>query len=270
MKIVDCFIFYNELDMLAYRLNVLNPIVDMFVLVESRHTFTGKEKECYYEQNKNTEPLAKFRDKIVHIIVDDFPYKYPNINYEKREQWANEHYQRNCIERGLNKLNLLSNDIFTITDLDEIPDPTSLAKVKQREISVTVNSLEMDFYYYNLNSRIVNKWLFPKIVSYGQFCKNGWTCEQCRWFTNAAIIQNGGWHLSYFGDQHFIQNKIQHFSHQEFNTNEYTDLSKIEQRVSNSNDLFDRDDNPVSKISSYHNEYLPPECMKYLSKYILY
>lgn len=60
MKLVDCFIFYNELDMLAYRLNVLHSIVDWFVLVESRHTFTGKEKECYYEQNKNTEPLAKF------------------------------------------------------------------------------------------------------------------------------------------------------------------------------------------------------------------
>ncbi len=256
--------------MLAYRLNILNQIVDKFVLVESRHTFTGKEKVCYYEQNKNSDALVKFREKIVHIIVDDFPFKYPNINCAKREQWTNEYFQRNSIVRGLNKLCLEPDDLFTITDLDEIPDPNTLAKAKKKEIQVIVNTLEMDFYYYNLNSRIVNKWHFPKIVSYGQFQQNGWTCEQCRWFTNTPCIQNGGWHLSYFGDQHFIQNKIQNFSHQEFNTDEFTDLSKIEKRVNSSNDLFDRFDNPVSKISSYHNDYLPPEYMKYLSKYILY
>ena len=27
MKIIDCFIFYNELDLLTYRLNLLNNIV---------------------------------------------------------------------------------------------------------------------------------------------------------------------------------------------------------------------------------------------------
>ena len=269
MKLVDCFGFYNELDMLAYRLNVLHSIVDWFVLVESRHTHTGQEKQCYYEQNKNTEPLAKFREKIVHIIVDDFPFKYPNIDYAKNEQWANEHFQRNCIERGLNKLNLLSNDIFTITDLDEIPDPQTLARIKAGEIRVTANMLEMDLYYYNLNSKIANKWLFPKIVSYGHFKQTGLPCEGYR-FMNCPIIQKGGWHLSYFGDIHFIKNKIVNFAHQEFNNDEYTDLSKIEERVSSSNDLFDRDENPVSKISSYHNDYLPPDCMKYLSKYILY
>ena len=39
MKIVDCFIFYNELDMLEFRLKELNDIVDYFVLVESTYTF---------------------------------------------------------------------------------------------------------------------------------------------------------------------------------------------------------------------------------------
>ena len=144
MKIVDCFIFYNELDMLAYRLNVLSHIVDRFVLVESRHTHTGKEKECTYDLNKNTPLLAQFREKIVHIIVDDFPFKYPNIDYTKDEQWANEQFQRNCIERGLSQLQLAKDDVFTITDLDEIPDPNTLAKVKAREIKVTVNSIPIN------------------------------------------------------------------------------------------------------------------------------
>ena len=44
IKIIDCFIFYNELDLLEYRLNILNDVVDYFVIVESTHTFVGKEK----------------------------------------------------------------------------------------------------------------------------------------------------------------------------------------------------------------------------------
>ena len=43
MKIVDCFIFYNEIDMLLYRLEILNEYVDYFILVESKYTFSGKE-----------------------------------------------------------------------------------------------------------------------------------------------------------------------------------------------------------------------------------
>ena len=40
MKIIDCFIFYNELDLLNYRLNVLNNVVDYFIIVEATHCFS--------------------------------------------------------------------------------------------------------------------------------------------------------------------------------------------------------------------------------------
>ena len=83
-KIIDCFIFYNEFDLLTYRLNLLNDVVDYFVLVESRHTFVGKEKSLFYNENKQLFEI--FNHKIIHIIVDDFPHKYPNINIEAGEQ----------------------------------------------------------------------------------------------------------------------------------------------------------------------------------------
>ena len=50
MKIVDCFLFYNELDLLKFKLKELNDIVDYFVLIESKYTFVGNEKELYYER----------------------------------------------------------------------------------------------------------------------------------------------------------------------------------------------------------------------------
>ena len=45
MKIVDCFIFYNEIELLNYRLNILYDIVDYFIIVESTSTFTGYKKK---------------------------------------------------------------------------------------------------------------------------------------------------------------------------------------------------------------------------------
>jgi len=38
MKVINCFIFYNELDMLELRLDELYNVVDFFVLVEAAHT----------------------------------------------------------------------------------------------------------------------------------------------------------------------------------------------------------------------------------------
>lgn len=69
MKVIDCFIFYNELDMLKFRLNELNDIVDYFVIVECTKTFANADKELYFENNK--EQFSKYLDKIIHIIVKE-------------------------------------------------------------------------------------------------------------------------------------------------------------------------------------------------------
>jgi len=52
MKLIDGFVFYNELGLLKYRLDTLYEIVDNFILVESTKTFSGNSKELFYEKNK--------------------------------------------------------------------------------------------------------------------------------------------------------------------------------------------------------------------------
>ena len=49
--IYDCFTFFNELDLLEIRLNVLRDVVDRFVLVEAGETHTGKRKPLYFREN---------------------------------------------------------------------------------------------------------------------------------------------------------------------------------------------------------------------------
>ena len=50
-KIVDCFTFYNETDLLKYRLRVLDDTVDYFILVEARQTHAGNPKPLFYKEN---------------------------------------------------------------------------------------------------------------------------------------------------------------------------------------------------------------------------
>ena len=69
MKIIDCFTFYNELDMLEFRLTELNDVVDYFVLVECIKTHVNNDKELFFENNKKR--YSKFLHKIIHIIVKD-------------------------------------------------------------------------------------------------------------------------------------------------------------------------------------------------------
>ena len=192
-----------------------------------------------------------------------------NVNIDNNDVWKNENFQRNAISRGINYIKDLSqNDVIIISDLDEIPDPYTLDKIKKGDIIVDINILEMDLYYYNLNTKFKSKWLLCKIISYKKYNELNIRCNDIR-NTQCSTILNGGWHLSYFGDKYFIQNKIQNFSHQELNNANYTDLDKIENRVTNSSDLYDRDYCQFQKIKIENNTYLPPDYDKYLNKYYI-
>jgi len=264
MKIIDCFTFYNEFELLTYRLNVLYDVVDQFVLVEATHTYAGHEKPLYFKENLTM--FTQFTDKIVHVIVRNLPHKYPNINFEKDEQWVNERFQRDRIDDGLQRIKLTKDDMITITDLDEIPDPRLLWIIKKNNILFRIYSLEMDMYYYNLNCRVTGEiWRHPKIMTYGTYCELALPCSKLR-FHNCEALASGGWHLSYFGSAEQIQNKIMNFSHQEFNSPQFTDLKKIQDRVEQGTDLYGRE-NPVEHIPIHKNANLPIRYDEFLTAY---
>ena len=172
MKIVDSFMFYNELDMLFYRLNILGPHVDYFIIVESNQSHSGNQKPLFYEDNKHL--FETFKDKIIHVICD-LPYKYPYVNISKNDQWKNENYNRNCIEKGIQQINLEPNDVIITSDLDEIIDPNILLKIKNDELLFdkhNLNRVQMDMYYYNLNNlHGKGSWHGVKVITYDAYIK---------------------------------------------------------------------------------------------------
>ena len=45
------------------------------------------------------------------------------------------------------------------------------------------------------------------------------------------IINNGGWHFSFLKDPQSIKNKIMSYSHQEYNTDEFTNTDLIREKI---------------------------------------
>ena len=94
--VYDCFQFFNELDILKIRLNVMNDVVDKFVISEATETFSGLKKPLYYEKNK--EMFKEFEDKIIHVVVDDTPQ---GGTHER------DTFQKNAVTRGLKMLRMM-------------------------------------------------------------------------------------------------------------------------------------------------------------------
>lgn len=272
MLIIDAFIFYNEIDLLLYRLSILNDVVDYFILIESKYTFVGKEKNLFYEENKHM--FSQFHNKIKHIILDDAPHKYGTD--KENYAWENEIFQRNFIIHGLNEvhslLNFNNNDFVIIADLDEIPDPRTLLQIKNlNNLDLSIYSFEMDVYMYNLNTIDNRKWYRTKLITVEyivySFHQNI-HCHDLRLsemgLPKVPIIKSGGWHLSYLGDANFIKNKLENFSHQEYNFSEFTNLDKIQDKINNSASPIGH---PCNYIKIIDNHYLPVDYDKYLIKY---
>lgn len=265
MKIIDCFPFFNEVELLYYRLSILYDVVDYFVISEATKTFSGISKTSFFLENK--EKFEKFSDKIIHVIDDEFIVPRANTG----ESWINENHQREYIKHGLNKLVLAPEDYIIFSDLDEIPDPYIITRIKNEEIVIkTIVKLEMVFYYYNLISQKTTPWSKAKILRYdilqSQFNGNP---SETRLFDNCNMIKRAGWHLSYFGNEYLIQTKIFSFSHQELNNENFTNLTKIKEHIENGSDLYFRGgDESMKKVPISENDYLPPKYEKYLVNFL--
>jgi len=228
-KIYDCFLFFNELELLEIRLNVLNSVVDYFVLVESTKTFTNHDKPLHYKENK--EKFKDFNDKIIHIIIDDLP-PYTGEKNAEGEIWEYDFYQRNQIVRGLT--NADKEDIIILSDLDEIANPKVVSAFRQEN---EIACLQMFIFYYHLNQLRHEKWYMAKVFKKKHL--ENYSPQELRDLTGSMkVYPNAGWHFSYLGNKEKIEYKLKNTAHQQFNTDKI--VGEIEYKMNNGIDLFDR------------------------------
>jgi beta-1,4-mannosyl-glycoprotein beta-1,4-N-acetylglucosaminyltransferase len=210
----DCFPFFDELDRLEIRLNVLNEIVDRFVLVESPLTHHGQDKPLFYAENQAR--FAPFRDKIIHVVSEN-PPPAPRMD-EAAQIWRFENFQRDAVMRGL--ADCRQDDVVLISDVDEIPDP---AKVAAWRDTPGIKVFEQQMMYYYLNMRCWTKpvWRGTRM---GRLADLLDPAQDLRPYAGISFsrkglptyfrhcdgprVKGGGWHFSYCGGAEAIMKKM--------------------------------------------------------------
>jgi beta-1,4-mannosyl-glycoprotein beta-1,4-N-acetylglucosaminyltransferase len=257
MKIIDCFLFFNEIDLLKLRLKELNDVVDHFVLVESTKTFSNKQKSLFYDSNK--ELFTEYHNKITHLVCSKMPANRI-WRSRRRSAWKRQEIQRNFLAEGINKISPNNDDLILLSDVDEIPDPRTLLELKDSKFSSLAN-LEQDLYYYNITCRHEEKWHLALISSYKSLMPHLNSLHRLRIDrshpSKASIIPRGGWHFSYFGGVDAIMNKIKNLSaHTEIDRPEISNPGKIQKLVSERKDILLRGET-FEYIEPNENDYLP-------------
>ena len=240
MRVFDCFTFFNELDLLEFRLKFLDSYVDYFVIAEADKTFSGNEKELIL--NQNLSRFNKWKDKIILIKVD-FDLENVLINQSELKHniengsWKLESFQRNALKNIPIPIN--DDDIFLVGDLDEIPKPQLIKKAGKINCPIV---FKMKHYNYFMNFRMKGfkaGWKGTVALS-GELFKKTTPQELRDIRTDMKRIRNAGWHFSYLGGIKSIQTKLKSFSHTEYNKEEYVNDEIILKALKNGTDVLKR------------------------------
>lgn len=227
-RVYDCFMFFNEIELLKMRLEELDKVVDHFVLVESVETQKGRPKPLYFKEN--SAQFEKYLPKIIHVIVDE---RHPEMDL-----WERENYQRMCIARGLK--NCQPSDLILISDLDEIPRPAlvqsmatllpersakllregalkrfkkhsrkkkGLSRKEKRFYLDAARGFQMPYYWYQLNRPTDTPWVGTVATTWTMIEKFGVQhFRSYRW--KFPRLEHSGWHFTWMGGRDKIREKM--------------------------------------------------------------
>ena len=238
MKIYDCFTFFNEVEMLKFRINYLKDIVDYFVIVEAGQTHTGIFRSQVF--SIDGFPAEKIRYYFISFPEELPVPQYVSLGGDARNTaaWQRENYQRERLIDGL--YDAAPEDIVIVSDVDEIPSRDALNQIKTGESleKHKILSLSMDLFRYSIRGYCTwgdgrkYRWTHPKVTTR----KNLQCTNSIRLAAADKTIEDGGWHFSYFGGTDRIKNKLKAFAHTEMNQDSV--LNKVDECVGYTLDLF--------------------------------
>ena len=291
MKIFDCFMYFDEEQVLDLRLNVLNDFVDYFVIVESTQNHKGIKRELLFDQSK----FQKFKNKIIYLVYDEIPKNVETISDNEDENEKDRKYimnavyrensQRNFITKGLQKAD--ENDLILVSDVDEIPKLNSLNLSK---IDNKILIFKQDMFYYKFNLAIPNfKWSGTKGVKKKNLKSPQWlrnikdrkyaffridTFFSEKKYTNIKIISDGGWHFSNIKNAKMIEHKLKSYLHHREFDQVSLSVDEIDNLIKNKKAIYDlRVDKKVNKVgngvvlNNYNLNKLPKYINENLDKY---
>ncbi len=229
-KIIDCFLFYNELDMLEFRLTDLNEHVDYFFILDSDFDFAGNKKDSIFELNKNR--FDSWKEKIIRIDCPELTIELFNqINTEKYTQYKNLstdiinkdniifYMMIKLIER-LPQLELDFEDIIMFSDIDEIPDFTTLDLIDDYLLFNSIILRQKRFFW---TTKYIDKDLsfgtschqYTRIARNPLVLDHFYKVKSNKKFSNNSFLDSG-WHFSHFEDLGNLHKKLELINNREY------------------------------------------------------
>lgn len=236
MKIIDACPFFNEIELLKIRLELLYDHVDGFCICESNLTHPGDPKPYHFEERQ--AEFSPWMDKIAYLKFQpditglDFSHKDQTFN-PASPAWQMERAQRNAIAKYCMQFN--DDDVFIVSDLDELANPQVIDAIRAGSISIDKARLEMQMHYYYMNCKGVgteNKlWYQAFVATVGAIKKTEGGLSHLRVHEPMPLIKNGGWHFSYLGGAERVSQKIMAAAHTEINRPEINNLQYLQRCI---------------------------------------
>jgi hypothetical protein len=210
--IVDCFTFYDELDLLELRLETLDAVVDRFVLCEAPFTFRGDPKPLAFASARDR--FARWRDRIVPLV-----YPHP----ASPNPWINEWGQRDYLSAGL--AGFADDDLVLIGDCDEIPDPANVAR-RPSPGRILAHRQRYSAGYVN---RVADEpWIGTRAIALRDIERYKTLSEVRKQPRETLEYVDGGWHFTSLGGPATQARKFRSASHSEVDLPYFYDLRKLE------------------------------------------
>lgn len=263
-KIYDCFLYFQEFEILEIRLKYLYDYIDNFVIIEFNQSFSGKKKKFNLEDK--LKDLSPYLDKIFYYKIDEYHTSFHQLityldnkrdnvsqiikknllrhkHYDRNEiNWVLDTYQRESIYYALSKFKIDNEDLIIISDIDEIPNFQIITDIKFIFLHKIITFKQKAFSYYlnllsseNWYGSIISNW---KDLNYQSLNVLRLDVRQNFKIVKPINFPHGGYHFTSIGSIEFIKNKITNMGHQELN-NKYI-LSKLEKNILSGRDIFGR------------------------------
>ncbi|XP_054154217.1 beta-1,4-mannosyl-glycoprotein 4-beta-N-acetylglucosaminyltransferase-like [Oppia nitens] len=230
VKVIDAFIFSIELDLLEIRLNELWPYVDLFVVLESNKTFTGKSKRLYLRENMNQFLWAK--DKLRYHSYNGL------VDLESGESpFKNENQMRTQMTKIISKY-ATNGDIIISSDVDEIPSQQTIQLVKECTGFPVAMHLQLNMYLYSFEFSVDDEYE-TRSAHITQYNQKTFSFSHSK--SRQYILTDSGWHCSfcfrYLSDFIF---KMTSYSHNDRVLDEKVlDKKEIQRKICTGDNLYD-------------------------------
>ena len=268
-------VIYNGEPILQFRLEYLRSVVDIFIIVEAKMTFSGLKKLHYDLDRTNYTILRTLREegKVLEVRLDELrlPDTFDHQSRRGRNAtidaaWWREKYLRDSALGAVRNVTAGRRFVLMVTDLDEIPrkDYVSLFPDVYGSLGAGLR-LEMASFIYSFRWRLSikgnSKWPKSFIITDASFAKSNWllSLDDLRHSLPAVYFQDAGWHCSFCLTVDLLIRKFQSFSHMELNTPRNTNPTWLADCIQDGRDLLRRE---VVAISEYECDTSPrlPVC----------